>query len=588
MSVTRRLAAILAADMAGYSHLMEVDEQGTIARQRVHRQELIDPTIALHGGRIVKTTGDGLLIEFASAVNAVQCAVEIQRAMAKREADVDLDRRIRYRVGVNVGDIVVEGDDILGSGVNVAARLEALADPGGILLSGSVFDQVDGKLDVSFEDLGEKTIKNIQRLVRIYRVRLDHDDAAAVGATDTRSSTLRASDRPSVAVLPFDNMSGDPGQDYFSDGLTEDIITALALVRSFPVVARNSTFAYKGKSPDVRSLASQLGARYVLEGSVRRSGEQVRITAQLIDTATGAHVWAERFDRRLTDIFALQDEIVQRITATVVPEMERAEQKRSLAKKPQSLDAWEYVQRGMACLYRFSKAGNAEAREMFQRAIERDPDYSQAYSGLAQSYHRDLRMEVADDRAASIAKCLEAARRGVELDPLNAHARVVLALAHVWPDEHDLAIAEAEKALELNPNDAEAHCALGNMLDAIGQSDAGIGEIETGLRLNPLDPRNHNYLTILARAHLNARRYDDALRWARKALQNRPTYPNASYILAAALGHLGRQAEARVALEDCERASPGFVANRQSWKPYKNAADNLHILAGIRKAQLTD
>ena len=569
----RRLSAILAADVAGYTRLVEQDTDRTVVAWQAARSETIDPAIAEHSGRIVKHTGDGFLAEFATIQDAVKCAVIIQNGLSASPLD--------FRMGINLGDVIDDGEDIHGEGVNIAARLEAIAEPGGICVSGDVYNQVRNRFDLTFDDLGEKELKHVSWPVRVYAIR-------PPGGGEPTPVELAISGKSSIAVLPFDNMSGDPEQEYFSDGLTEDIITALALWRSIPVIARNSTFAYKGKSLDVRTLASKLGARYVLEGSVRKSGDRLRITAQLIDATNGLHIWAEKFDRQLTDIFELQDEIVQRIAATVEPELERAEQKYSGVKKPQNLDAWDYYQRGMSYLYEFTKEGNERAREMFQRALTCDPEYSQAFSGLAYTHHRDLAMEVADDREASIAKCFEAARRGVALDPVSSFARVVLAQAHIWPDQHDLAIAEAEKALELNPNNAQAHVVLGTFLDSAGNSEDGIRKLEKGLELNPQDPRNHNPLTLLARAYLNARRYEEAVRRAREALHHHPGYPNASYILAASLGHLDRLTEARAALVECERVRPGFVAKRKRWKPYQDPADNEHILDGIRKAGLPE
>ncbi len=576
--------AILAADVVGYSRLMEADETGTLATMKAHRAELWGPMTERHGGRVVGTAGDSLLVEFGSAVAAVECAVAVQRGIIERNSDLPEERRMQLRIGVNIGEVIVDDDDIYGDGVNVAARLESLADPGGICVSDDLYRQVVGKTDFGFEDAGEHEVKNIARPVQVWR----WAGAASTDLKVTGSEPLPLPDKPSIAVLPFENMSGDPEQEYFSDGLTEDIITALSHWRSFPVIARNSTFVYKGKRVDVKQAAHELGARYVLEGSVRRGGRRLRISAQLIDATTGHHVWAEKFDRDLDDIFELQDEIVQRITATVAPELERAEQRRSVATKPQNLEVWEYCQRGMSFLYEFTKEGNERAREMFDRAVARDPNYSQAYSGLAYSHHRDRLQQNTDDREISIAKCLDAAKRAVTLDPADSNAHSMLALAHVWPDQHELAISEAERALELNPNDAQAHTVLGTLLDSTGNSEDGIRKIEKGLQLNPQDPGNNVILTLLARAHLNARRYEDAVGSARKALHHLPGYPNANYILAASLGHLDRQAEARAALDECERVQPGFAAKRREWKPYSNPADNEHILDGLRKAGFSD
>ena len=420
--VQRRLAAILAVDVVGYSKLMGADETGTLTRLTALRNELLHPKVSEYGGRIVKTTGDGTLIEFPSAVDAVNHAVDVQRSMARRVADEGHESPMEFRMGINVGDVIIDGDDIFGDGVNVAARIEAVADAGGICISGTVYDQVRGKLDLPFRDLGEQSLKNIAEPIRVIAITVSSENIALDGAAAAGAIFAR----PAVAVLPFENMSDDPGQEYFSDGLTEDIITALSLWRSFPVIARNSTFAYKGQSPDIRKVGKDLGARYVIEGSVRKAGERIRVTAQLINAETGHHVWAERYDRDLSDIFDLQDEITARVAATVVPELERAELKSSAAKQPQNLDAWDCVQRGLAHLMEFTKESNSKAREMFQRAIRIDPEYSQAHGGIAYAYVRDLVFGFEISSGTEIrAKCLEYGRRAVALDDHDAMAQAV-------------------------------------------------------------------------------------------------------------------------------------------------------------------
>ena len=577
--VQRRLAAILAADVAGYSRLMGTDEAGTLARLKAHRAELIEPTIAEHGGRIVKLMGDGTLVEFTSVVEAVACAVAIQRGMAERNAPMAQDRRIVLRIGINLGDVIVEGEDIYGDGVNVAARLEGLAEPGGIYVSGDVYRQVHNKLDLGFEDLGEREVKNIAEPVRVYRL-----EAGATRASEPAEATGGAMmARPAVAVLPFTNMSGDPEQEYFSDGLTEDLITALTAWRSFPVIARNSTFTYKNRAVDVKQVARDLGARYVVEGSVRKTGNRVRISAQFIDGETGHHVWAEKYDRQLDDIFVLQDEISQRITGTIVPALAQAELKRSAAKRPADLTAWDYYLRGMAFIHEFTKAGNAKARRMFERAMEVDRDYSEAYTGLSLSHHRDVLLQCSDDRERSIAKALDAARRAVALDGASFAAHQVLSTAHIWRNEHDLALAEARLAVELNPNDAISLHALGNKSDLAGDPE-GIPRMIRAQQLNPQDPERHAHLSFLARAYINAHQYQRAVETARLAIQRRPDYPHAHYILAIALGHLGEAQRAQAELEECERLHPGFLASRADWRPYTDEESNRHLREGLRKA----
>ncbi len=371
--VQRRLAAILAADVVGYSRLTGVDEEGTIARLRALRRELIDPAIDTHRGRIVKTTGDGILIEFASVVDAVRCAVEVQREITTRNTDVRADQRIEFRVGIHIGDVVVDGDDLLGDGVNVAARLEGIAEPGAICLSRAAYEQVHGKLDLVAEDMGEQRLKNIARPMRAYRVLLDK-------GLHKPGPALPLPDKPSIAVLAFANMSGDPEQEYFSDGLAEDIITSLSHSRSLFVIARNSSFTYKGRAVDVKQIARELGVRYVLEGSVRRGGNRVRVTAQLIDAETGNHIWAERYDRDFADVFAVQDEITQAVAIAIEPTVAEMERQRAVRKPPENLGAWEAYQRGLWHMSRISSEENETAKHFFRRAIECDPNFAAAYA----------------------------------------------------------------------------------------------------------------------------------------------------------------------------------------------------------------
>ncbi len=565
----RRLAAILVADVVGYARLMGDDEAATFEALKDHREELIEPAIAAHRGRVVKLVGDGLLAEFPSVVEAVECGVEIQRAMVGRNTDVAPDRRIEFRVGINLGDVIVEDDDLYGDGVNVAARLEGLAEPGGITVSGTVHEHVGNRLDLPFEDLGEHKVKNIAKPVRIYRVRW----SAGESTTAAPTAAAATDDRPAVAVLPFTNMSGDPEQEYFSDGLTEDIITALAHWRSFPVIARNSTFTYKDKSVDIKQAARELDARYLLEGSVRKGGQRIRITAQLIDGVSGHHIWAERYDRELDDIFEVQDEIAQRITAIVAPELVKAEVKRSTAKRPEDLDAWDCWLRGMAMTRRRTEEDIAKARELFERAIAIQPDYSDAHTGLSMTHHYDILLHVAKDRMATANLALEAARNAVEFDESSSTAHHALGTAYQWLERHDDAVREAEIAVALNPNDARGLHALGNKSDLVGDP-RGIARMEKAQKLNPRDAQLFTHLAFLARAYLNTGAYDEALDRARKGVERNPDHPNAYYVMAIALGHLGRGDEGRVALAKCDELHPGFVESRKYWRPYVAAKSN--------------
>jgi len=576
----RRLAAILAADVVGYSKLMGEDEEGTLAALTAHLAEYIEPCIAEHRGRLFKTMGDGLLAEFASVVNAVRCAVAFQRGMARRNAKIPEGHRVEFRIGVNLGDVIVQDDDVYGDGVNVAARLEGLCEPGTVYVSGTAYDHVVGKLPEGFDDLGERTVKNIARPVHVYRVRMAGDRKPARGPAGTAASHR---DMPSIAVLPFANTSGDADQEYFADGLTEDLITALTRWRSFPVIARNSSFSYKGKVVDIKDAARDLGARYVLEGSVRKGGARVRITAQLVDGTNGHHVWAERYDRNLDDIFEVQDEIVQRISAVVAPELDKAELERSTGKGSEDLDAWDLCLRAKRLLRLNTAASNPGARELFDRALEIREDYADAYSGLAQSYNQDILIGVAEDRTATATRAMEAARNAIRCDAASSWAHHELSTAYQWLNRLDDALDEARAAVELNPNDAYTLHALGNKSDLAGDPD-GIGYMERAQKLNPEDAQRHTHLTFLARAYIAAGDDSAAADRARQAIRRRPDYAAAHYVLGIALAGLGRQQEARAALAKCDELSPGFVRSRADWRPYADEEKNRRLLDGLRKA----
>ena len=562
---------------------MALDDTATVAALNASRAIFRDH-VARHDGRVVDTAGDSVLASFGSIIEAVKCALLVQDALAEVNRDVAEDRRMRFRIGVNIGDVIEQDDGtIYGDGVNIAARLEGLAQPGGVTVSGTAYDAVHGKIDTAFSFLGEREVKNIPDPVRVYQIGNGAEDASVTDAA--RATVTEIFAQPAVAVLPFDNMSGDPEQEYFVDGLTEDIITALSVWRSFPVIARNSTFAYKGQSPDIRQVGEELGARYILEGGVRKSGNRLRITAQLIDATTGHHLWAERYDRQVEDIFDLQDEITHRITAIVAPEVERAEQRRSVAKEPINLAAWEYHQRGMAMLEKFTKQGDAEARDYFERAIALDPTYALAHAGLASTYNRDLMLEFSDDRADAAKQAFEAASKAVELDQTDSYAHAMLSIAHMWPDRYDAAVIEAERTVELNPSNPIALAILGTALDAVGRHDEAIARFDQAIQVNPRDPRLHIYYTTMARAHLGAKRYEEAASTARKIMSERPDFPHAHYILASALGHMGQLAEARTELETCERLQPGYVERRLQWQPYQDPEKSDHIHAGVRAAR---
>ena len=583
--VQRRLAAILAADVVGYSRLIGEDEEGTLARLKVLRTELIDPKIAEHGGRIVKTTGDGILIEFDSAVAAVRNAVEVQQAIGQRNADVPEGVRITFRIGVNLGDIVADGDDILGDGVNIAARLEGIAEPGGVCISRAVFDQIAGKVDYDFEDIGEPALKNIDRAVRVYRLAEPRKTTAAGTAAPGTGEVLAVPDKPSIAVLPFANISGDPEQEYFSDGICEDIITALSCIRWFFVIARNTTFAYKGTSPDVRAVAAELGVAYVLEGSVRKSGNRVRITAQLIDGTTGNHVWAKRYDRELEDIFAVQDEITETIVGAIEPEMARTERARARGKRPENLRAWDLFQRAMWHTYHRTRDDLEEAQRLFAAAREADPGLSQACAGAEEACFFQTVGGFAVSAEETKAEAVRLARRAVELDRQDAFARYALGRALTLSRQHEAAIPELETAIELNPSFAQAHYALGMALGTSGQPAQAVGHIETAMRLSPHDAYFGQFLTHIAEAMLFLRRHDEAVDYARQSLRQ----PNIQWsrwaILAAALGHRGEIDEARQSLDALARLVPEFDLKmvRDYW-PISDAASMDYLLEGLAKA----
>ena len=506
-------------------------------------------------------------------------------SLTRRNEDVPEGHRIELRIGINLGDIIVDGDDIYGDGVNVAARLEGLCEVGAVYVSAVVHDQVEGKIDVVFNDLGEHTVKNIDKPIGVYRVSPEVGSAKAVPvATDVD----KLFDRPAVAVLPFENIGGDPEQEYFADGLTEDIITALSLWRTFPVIARNSTFAYKGTSPDIRKVGEELGAHYVIEGSVRKGGNRVRITVQLIDAETGHHVWAERYDRKLDDFFELQDEIAQAIAGKVEPEFAIAEQRRAYRKAPTDLASWEWYHRGVSALDEMTEDSNHRAQECFQRAIELDPTHSAANAAIAYCHYRYALDGYSESPNDDYSRTVEFGKRAVALDDSDAYAHFVLGVGYAYTGRHDLSIAEARRAIELNPNHATAHVGLGNRLNYTGKPEEGILHIELGMRLNPDDPRIHLMRRFLAEAHLNNRDYEKAVEWARKSIERNPDYALAHATLAASLGHLGRIAEAEAALKECLRLQPRTIANRRYSVVYERSVDAEHILDGLRKAGLPE
>lgn len=557
--VQRRLAAILAADVVGYSRLMEADEEGTRARLRSLHSELIDPRIAADGGRIVKTMGDGILVEFASVVDAVRNALAIQGAMRRRNADVPEEARIEFRVGVNLGDVIIEGDDIHGDGVNVAARLEGLCKPGEVYVSGVVHDQAAGKLEASFEDLGEQTVKNISKPVRVYRTSVEPKTGAAK-TTGLQSGTapLALPDKPSIAVLPFDNLSDDSEQEYFADGISEDIITALSKYRSFFVIARNSTFTYKGQAVDVTQVGRELGVRYVLEGSVRKAGDRLRTTAQLIDAQSGNHVWAERYDGSVADIFDLQDDITAQIVGALVPELDAAEQARALSQPPEDVGTWIIFQRAMAHHDRINAEANAQATVLLREAIERDAGFVPAYAHLAVLRGQAAVHGYASDQSAAFDEAREFGLHAVSRDPNDAVAHFGLGIASMFRGEGEVAIPEIETAIELNPNFARAFVWLGfaHKWCRGDTPEIEVQNYDTALRLSPRDPMRWFCIMHKGSALRMLGQHEEAVALCQEARR----FPEGGFLpllhLTPALFYAGRIDEAREVAAELQRNRP--------------------------------
>jgi adenylate cyclase len=536
---------------------MGIDEEGTLSALTGHHRELVGPCIAEHEGRVVKTTGDGLLAEFASAVDAVICAVALQDGMRQRNERTPPERRIAFRIGVNLGDVIVQGDDIFGDGVNVAARLEAMADAGGICISASVGEQVEGRIDIDLHDLGMQRFKNISRPVRVYAVR------GNVRPTEAPMSLPPIADKPSVAVLPFDNMSSDPGQEYFSDGMTEDIITGLSRFHSLFVIARNSSFAYKGRSPDVRDVARELGVRYVVEGSVRRLGTHLRTTAQLVN-AKGIHLWAERYDRELDDIFVVQDEITTAIVAAIAPEIGDAERARARRKPPDSLDAWGLYQRALATYPEDLKT----AIEQFDEACQIDRSFGLAFAMAANARARYVLLFDPDNPEEMLKEALTMARTAITLDAQEATCHWASSRVESMLGHHDEALESAGEAIRLNPNDAMAHYWRARALGGAGRLEEAIPGIDKTIRLSPHHRTISGFETYRSFILFDLERYEEALKWARRARRAPHPIQVCFEVVTASLAELSRRDEAREALKDLlekfPEASINFV-RRRTW-----------------------
>lgn len=585
----RRLAAILAADVVGYARLVGEDEEGTLRTLSTCR-EVIDGLVASHHGRVFGSAGDSVIAEFASPVEAVRCAVNIQRDLETRNAGIPENKRMRFRIGVNLGDVVVDGDNLMGEGVNVAARLEGLAEPGTVNVSGSVHEQVKNKLDVGFDFLGPQELKNIAEPVPVFRVRLEpRSSTSPLAASERSPESLAPPEKRSIVVLPFENLSGDPEQGYFSDGITEDIITELSKFRSLFVIARSSSFSFRGQSPEVKEVSRRLGVRYVVEGSVRRSGNRVRIAAQLIDAVADAHLWAERYDRVLEDIFTVQDEVTEAIVAAIAPELGKAEQQLATSKKLENLNVWEVYQRGMWHLYQRTKDDLAEARRLFEAALSLDPGLSLACSALVDAYYYEVVLGLADSVAENCDKALQVARRAVELDPDDAAAHCAMGKARIVRREHALAVPDLQLAIDLNPSSAWAHYGLGAAAVFSGHAGEAIRHLERAIRLSPRDQHMGSFMVRLAEAYLVKRDYPGAVQWARKALQQQGFQWSRYAALLAGLGFLGEREEARRVLDECLAQRPNFsVTMVRDGHLYTDAAALDHYLEGLRHARVPE
>jgi TolB-like protein/Tfp pilus assembly protein PilF len=558
--VERRLAAILNADAVGYTRLMADDEVATLETLNAHRT-LMSGLVRQHGGRVVDMVGDNLLAEFPSAVDAVQCAVETQRQLAESNASLDDSRRMLFRIGLNVGDLIVDGERIVGDGVNVAARIQTIAEPGGIAISTTVLDQIEGKLPVRLRDLGAREFKNVRRPIRVYQVTTGETGDSAESMTEEEEGAVSRhvpgfGGMHAIAVLPFRNLSGEADQEYFADGLVEDLITSLAALRIYPVIARNSSFTYKDRTVDVRQAGQELGAHYMVTGSVRKAGSRMRINAELVD-AVGAHqIWSGRYDREVSDIFEVQDEITLAIAGSVGPALSQSARDHAVRRTPKNLDAWECVHRSMWHLFQYTMEDTAQTHVWARRALKLEPDLATAYSLIAFSYMYEIVYQWSEDPDASRTQAARAADKAVALDKNDAMALTALGYAHSMMGEYDRSIAALERAIEVNPSWAMAYWALGASLAQSGRPDDAIPMIEMAIRLSPQDPLMHEFTFNIGAAHFTAGRYERALEFAHRSLNLRPGQPGALRLLTASHSFLGNTQEAAAALEKMQAAAP--------------------------------
>ena len=582
--VTRKLRAILSADVKGYSLMMADDEVHTIQTLKAYRS-IMSNLIQQHSGRVVDNPGDNLLAEFSSAVDAAECAVEVQKKLKKENAKFVEDKQLQFRIGVNIGDVLQDGDRIYGSGVNIAARIEGIAEPGGICISRNAYDHVKDKLDVGFDYIGEHEVKNIKEPVRVYKILLGKDAPKPLV-----EEQLELPDKPSIAVLPFNNMSGDPDQEYFSDGITEDIITALSRSPWMFVIARNSSFSYRGKAVDVKIVSRELGVKYILEGSVRKAGNRIRVTAQLIDGIMGSHVWAEKYDGELQDIFELQDQITQQVVATVQTQIHLYDGEKVTSVEHPNVATWEILARGWKLLYDLTKESLVSSEKILRRAVAYDPTSCDAHLLLASAlFHQVLMGYASDNRDVIFLEAYEIANRAVSINEKNEYAHWVLGMVQHLRGKHDLAIAEFKRAIELNPNCSLAYGCLGDVLSEGGDPDESIRNNEFAIRLNPMDPSIFFRYSGIAMAHFMAGRYSEATQWARKSVHRKPGWRGGHAVLASSLAQLNLFEEAKEAVKNYLKNFPKETISDLQMVFAIRRPDKAHQFEeGLRKAGLPD
>ncbi|MEO8557787.1 MAG: adenylate/guanylate cyclase domain-containing protein [Rhodospirillales bacterium] len=580
----RKLAVILAADVAGYSRLMAADEEGTRATLTAYRAA-IGEIVAEHDGRIFGTSGDSVICDFASPVQAVRASVAMQRGLQRRNADLPEQRRMEFRIGLNLGDVMIDEHDLLGDAVNIAARLQEVAAPAGICISDAVRMQIDGKLNFAVVSLGERSLKNIPKSVPVFRVDWKLEDPAASGVL---GGALALPDKPSIAVLPFANMSGDAEQEYFADGITEDIITALARYRWFFVIARNSTFTYKGRAVDIKQVARELGVRYVLEGSVRKAGSRIRVTAQLIEAETGNHLWAEKYDRNYADVFDIQDELTESVVGAIEPEILLGESRRATGKSIDNLDAFDCCARGIWHFYQFGADDNRQGELLLRRAIELDPKMARAHMGLARLLFGRCWWGWSDDIKRDAASAYHSAQLAVTLDDRDPYGHYIAAMSGLLLQRHQQCLAEAQRAIDLSPNFALGFLGLTLARIFIGHFEGALDPALRGMRLSPNDPLTFEFINSIALAHYQMGNYDEALHHIERGLRSRRTYGGLRTLLAT-LGQLGRNDEAITALAEMERIKPGDAqAHWRATTGYADPAHRQHLIEGLRKAGMTN